>query len=192
MKKLKDRFFCVILLIIFLCSLLYGRKPLPSVTFADNTGIRNSILNKVQVVKEKIRKMNVREIKRMWEEHILKFREGEDCYIDQKWICDTLLKYLDASYVKIDYEAKYFLDSLGAKAIAIFGTQKASYLLTGLGLTYTEYLMISEGASVRCNCSVESDWCSYGRSCIRDSSCISTDSSGCGTLWRYKCNGLCK
>lgn len=48
-----------------------------------------------------------------------------------------------------------------------------------------------EGEGFYCSCSTESDWCSTNMHCTSQSLCTIT-TSGCGTLWAYWCNGVCK
>lgn len=47
------------------------------------------------------------------------------------------------------------------------------------------------GGSGDCECSVSSDWCDLGRDCKIDNTCDVT-AHGCGTIWVYKCKGMCK
>lgn len=42
-----------------------------------------------------------------------------------------------------------------------------------------------------CACSTESDWCATDKHCTSASMCTIT-TSGCGTLWAYWCNGVCR
>jgi hypothetical protein len=44
---------------------------------------------------------------------------------------------------------------------------------------------------VECDCSTESDWCSWFTTSSCDRSCANSSHRGCGTFWRYKCNGSC-
>jgi hypothetical protein len=44
------------------------------------------------------------------------------------------------------------------------------------------------GGKQNCNCSQESDWCSYGEKC-RNADCQTKP--GCGFLWMHQCDGRC-
>lgn len=75
---------------------------------------------------------------------------------------------------------------------AAFGPRQTTLILSGLGgREVAETTVITSSiTAVFCQCSSESDWCTGGAVCIKDGGACSHQ-QGCGTFWRYICNGLC-
>ncbi|MFI0420593.1 bacteriocin fulvocin C-related protein [Spongiactinospora sp. 9N601] len=83
------------------------------------------------------------------------------------------------------------LAALRQAATEAFGRDEARALLATLGPADP----VGPPEAATCGCSTLDDWCATGstcRGCANCSSCYCTcTASGCGTLWRYCCNGNC-
>ncbi|WP_147268023.1 bacteriocin fulvocin C-related protein [Spongiactinospora rosea] len=83
------------------------------------------------------------------------------------------------------------LAGLRRAAIEAFGREEARALLATLGPAGP----VSPPGSATCGCSTQDDWCATGSSCRGCANCsycaCTCTASGCGTLWRYRCNGNC-
>jgi hypothetical protein len=88
------------------------------------------------------------------------------------------------------------LRNLETKALAVFPRDQFKAIFTELGGDTTTTLpggrKLATGAAVAypvCNCSTLSDYCSGASYCLAGGCWKQT--SGCGTFWRYACDGLC-
>jgi hypothetical protein len=50
-------------------------------------------------------------------------------------------------------------------------------------------LDVDESSGIKCQCSTQSDWCSYTWTCLANNAC--TQTRNCGWLLQYICNGRC-
>ncbi len=67
---------------------------------------------------------------------------------------------------------------------------------SGAEIKSSEVAYWDNDSSNTCGCSQKSDWCDiagelYGVSACRSHPCEKTN-DGCGTLWRFSCDGICK
>ena len=51
--------------------------------------------------------------------------------------------------------------------------------------------MVGGYDEVNCDCNTGSDYCSWFTSSTCELSCANSSHRGCGTFWRFKCNGSC-
>ncbi|MCA2176447.1 bacteriocin fulvocin C-related protein [Nonomuraea glycinis] len=79
-------------------------------------------------------------------------------------------------------------ETLKQEAIEAFGRDEAGALLATLGPV--EPTSQAQALLVDCECSVQSNWCGVIWPCSALPSCTASW-SGCGTLYRYPCDGMC-
>jgi hypothetical protein len=85
------------------------------------------------------------------------------------------------------------LKELESNVRAVFNPRQTTAILSELGGREVMEAPVLAGAkldAVFCQCATASDWCSGGAVCIPDGGGC-THQQGCGTFWRYICNGLC-
>jgi hypothetical protein len=76
------------------------------------------------------------------------------------------------------------LQTFSKQAIELFGRERGNEIFAMCG----ESTVGVQNAIGDCQCSAISDWCSRNP-CSTATSCAQT--RGCGTLWVYRCTGLC-
>ncbi|KAF7122764.1 hypothetical protein CNMCM5793_000874 [Aspergillus hiratsukae] len=74
-------------------------------------------------------------------------------------------------------------------AISAFGFKEAKSLLATLDNKPLQ-ARADAAEAIQCGCSTQSDWCDSGYHCV-GGGCTRTG-SGCGTLYGYPCDGLCR
>jgi hypothetical protein len=156
----------------------------------------------------------------LWHSHLASFlREGSHLNSSQAATLRLFMSRL-ATYLSSNGDGKAALqrdgfsaralraefgDSLGKAIFAILGKDlRRDGHTTGETVAYigpdgramlTESHSRSDAQPLKtlpyCNCSQSSDWCCQGTCGTNSSDCI-TSSMGCGTLWLYRCNGLCE
>lgn len=121
-----------------------------------------------------------------WLTHFDQFRQQhEPLNPAQSAVIDTAT---DLAKQGQDFDPKA-MDDLKNDAISAFGFKDAKSLLATMG---NKSLQTRDDAKedIECGCSTQSDWCDSGYHCA-GGGCTQT-SSGCGTLYKYACDGLCR
>lgn len=125
-----------------------------------------------------------------WRTHTENYlaEHGGDMTSSQLDFIDTLLNTLQPEiFDTTTDEYQYFIGTkaglLTSQALTVFSISEASMLLT-----YDE--TAGSEPPLKCNCSTQSDWCSYNNYCVLGrSNCVPV--KGCGLWWSYTCNGRC-
>jgi hypothetical protein len=141
--------------------------------------------------------------RRLWAEHVARFRRSHSSLTPQQ---AAALEKLDAQVaqsqtfrIQAAEAADPREEQLRDELIAAFGEEKAIALVAVLGPAEPRAAAETSpsgdvGVQVACECSRQSDYCSYpaisGWVCSGRPSCTASW-DGCGWLWRYACDGMC-
>ncbi|MFD5074287.1 bacteriocin fulvocin C-related protein [Streptomyces sp. NPDC058371] len=123
----------------------------------------------------------------LWVEHIERFRAdhqgltpGQASVVEQAHALASKVSTFEFERGRRGAEEAPDLD---ARAVAAFGATSARALLATLGPA--EALALPD-----CECNVFSDYC-INSGCVYVQNTCEYDSSGCGKLWTWACDGLC-
>lgn len=112
----------------------------------------------------------------------------------------NLRNNLNQIYVSTPTEENNYLIQVELDIAQLFPNQEFSllgfYLFDTMISSDEDYnsLPVPTPGGTTCKCSTTSNWCSSGTGHqikCDSAKCSNTTFSGCGTLWGYKCNGIC-
>ena len=129
----------------------------------------------------------------LWTDHLESYRSFVDA--DKLNLLDRIIHHISESGVNNTDDSLinqgFLEDNFGDMATMMFSTLQVpeSKLVSYSSLTYSGLYDLGSEDPGDCRCSVIQDYC-YSSHCEATWRCHTTD-SGCGTLWRQACNGLC-
>ncbi|MBU8899115.1 bacteriocin fulvocin C-related protein [Corallococcus sp. M34] len=123
----------------------------------------------------------------LWREHVQAYRRDHPrLTLKQLAVLDAILAVLTPDV----FEPASAVDTSQVEAAVVeaFGTQESQALIRTLGPPDTDPGLSLTTANL-CKCSLQSAFCSLGK--CQPGKCH-RQSSGCGSWWRYPCDGVCK
>ncbi|MCX6313822.1 MAG: bacteriocin fulvocin C-related protein [Sphingobacteriales bacterium] len=107
---------------------------------------------------------------------------------------DKCILFINTNFLfdKIPLQTNQELEELRESAIALFGQEKAAFLLATIELPNSTGNNVGNVAippPIKCNCSKLSDYCLTGTCASTTPNCETKE--GCGTFWAYTCDGKC-
>lgn len=150
------------------------------------------------------RLLNNHEMAYLWLSKIESFKGAELLSKDQELFINDLLSIIKAELFVINSESniefrKIKGKNISASAQRLFGFENAKKLLATLSAFKKKSVTPNvvdpgeEPGTKKCKCSSESNYCDPLAACDeKEESVCKHTTMGCGALWLYSCNGLCR
>ncbi len=120
----------------------------------------------------------------LWRQNLTAVSRG-DVSPGQRLFLERVSRELDY-YLRGDLPPE--LDTLTEEARRILGEDLAFRAIAMLGPATPTEATADDLLRPACSCSTQSDWCWFFSACAAGGCQLR---NGCGTLWRYRCNGQC-
>ncbi len=139
---------------------------------------------------ENYRKLDAKQKLQMWKYRIKNASELTILNHKQKLICDEACEQLNLELFQKPHN--YYLEEMQKLLESALGKEKANMIFTSFAKNWIEHnwLKTENSPTTKCHCSTKSDFCP-GKTACTQSDCEKSK-VGCGLLWLYDCNGLCK
>lgn len=133
----------------------------------------------------------------LWREHLRRYRAAHpELTEEQETALSRLEEYasLESTFTAPRTEgsaARRTDERIHAALVGAFGAREAYAIAASLGPDEGSGPGEAGALAPACSCSTASDYCSGTSYCRAVSGQCHIQTSGCGALWQYRCNGLC-
>jgi hypothetical protein len=135
-------------------------------------------------------KLQPGQVSKLWIEQLARYRDAhKSMTAAQSKVLNDGIALLDRLAAAADPDALHAdLETFTAAAKSAFGEDEAATLFAQLGPADRNSKALVAAGNPVCSCSVQSDYCGAFFNCGYT---VCNQQSGCGTFYRYTCNGLC-